>query len=104
MHYGNRLKWLIKNKGFFQKDIAAALNVPENTLSDWTAKEFPPLERIEAVCSVLQIPVSRFFIDPDNDLSIEPTARESELLRIFNDFSEEQQEKVLRMLELMKEF
>jgi transcriptional regulator with XRE-family HTH domain len=103
MNYGNRLKWLIKNKGFSQREIAAELGVPESTLSDWTVKDYPSLEHIEAVCRVLQIPVSRFFAE-DSDQYVEVSLQEQELLKVFNTFSDEQKEKLLEVVDILKGF
>jgi transcriptional regulator with XRE-family HTH domain len=101
MHYGNRLKWLIKNKGFSQRDVAADLSVAESTVSEWTVKEFPPLEAVASVCRVLEIPVSRFFAE-DSDQFVEVSPEEMQLIKVYGEFSEEQKEKVMRMIELLK--
>jgi transcriptional regulator with XRE-family HTH domain len=101
MHYGNRLKWLIKNKGFTQKDVAVTLGVPETTLSDWTVKEFPPLEAVESICGILQIPVSRFFAE-DTDQFIEVSTEEMQLIKSFGEFTEERQRELLRVIEILK--
>lgn len=104
MHYGNRIKWLIKNKGFSQREIATALDVPETTLSNWTLTEYPGIEAVESVCGVLGISVSRFFADLDSDSVIEVTAQERALIKAFGEFSEEQREKLLRIVEGLKGF
>jgi transcriptional regulator with XRE-family HTH domain len=101
--YGNKLKWLIKNKGFSQREIAAALDISESTLSYWTHMPYPSVESIEAICNILKIPISRFFVDLDNDSTVEITPQEARLLKIFNEFPEEKREAVLRILEGIRE-
>jgi len=101
--YGNKLKWLIKNKGFSQREIAAELDIPESTLSDWTHMPYPAIESIEAICSILKTPLSRFFADLESDSTVEITPQEARLLKIFNEFPEEKREAVLRILEGMRD-
>ncbi|PKL17923.1 MAG: hypothetical protein CVV49_08495 [Spirochaetae bacterium HGW-Spirochaetae-5] len=103
MNYGSRLKWLIKNKGFSQRDIAADLGVPESTMSHWTTTDYPPLDQIESICKILQIPVSRFFAE-DSDSYVEVSPEEMELLKVFGEFSEEQREKLLEVIDILKGF
>lgn len=101
MNYGNRLKWLIKNKGFSQRDIAADLSVPESNMSHWTSIDYPPLEIIESACRVLEIPVSRFFAE-DSDQLIEVSPEEMQLLKAFGEFPEERKRELLRIVEILK--
>jgi len=103
MNYGSRLKWLIKNKGFSQRDIAVELGVPESNMSYWTTTDYPPLDQIESICRILQIPVSRFFAE-DSDQYVEVSPQEQELLKVFNAFSDEQKEKLLKLIEVLKEW
>jgi len=103
MHYGNKLKWLIKNKGLSQRDVAQRLNVPETTLSGWTLNEYPPLDAIESVCRVLQIPVSRFFAE-DSDSYVEVSPEEMQLLKAFGEFPEERRKELLRIIEMLKKW
>jgi len=103
MNYGSRLKWLIKNKGFSQRDIAVELGVPESTMSHWTTTDYPPLDQIESICRILQIPVSRFFAE-DSDQYVEVSLQEQELLKVFNTFSDEQKEKLLEVVDILKGF
>jgi len=93
MNYGQQLKWLIRNKGLSQRDVAKGINVPEMTLSNWTRMEFPPLEGIISICKFLQEPLSRFFLDE------EPfTNQEKELFKEFSRFSIDQQERIIALL------
>jgi len=103
MNYGNRLKWLIKNKGFSQREIALSLDVPESTLSDWTSLEYPSLESIESICVILQIPLSRFFAE-DSDSFVEVSAEEMQLLMAFGEFSEERKIEILKVIDILKGF
>lgn len=104
MKYGKKLKWLIKNKGFSQKDIALKLDIPESTLSNWITKDNPDIESIEAVCRALKVPLSHFFSDPDKDSLIEVTDQERELLKAFREFSDDRRVKVLRIVKELGEF
>jgi len=101
MHYGNKLKWLIKNKGLSQRDVAQRLNVPETTLSGWTLNEYPPLDAIESVCSILQIPISRFFAE-DSDLYVEVSPDEMQLLKAFWEFPEGRKRDLLRIIDILR--
>lgn len=103
MNYGTRLKNLIKNKGYSQKEIAAMLNVPETTLSDWTIKDVPPLESIVSVCNILQVSVSRFFSE-EGESFVELTSQERDLVKAFGEFTEEKRRDLLRILEILKGF
>jgi len=64
---------------------------------------YPAVELIEAICRILNIPLSRFFTDLDNDSTVEITPREARLIKIFNEFPEKKREAVLRILERMLE-
>lgn len=97
MNYGYKIKWLIKNKGLSQRDVAKGINVPEMTLSNWTRMEFPPLEGIVLVCNYLQEPLSRFFLDEDAF-----TVQEKELFEEFSRFSPDQQGLIISMLKGFK--
>jgi len=101
--YGKKLKWLIKNKGFSQRDIAIKLGLPESTISALMYKEFPDLEKIDAICKVLNVPISRIFLS-DTDSLIEVTEQERELLTAFRDFSDSKKVKVLRIVKDLGEF
>lgn len=101
--YGKKLKWLIRNKGFSQRDIAARLGLPESTVSALMYKEFPDLEKIDAICKVLNVPISRIFMS-DTDNIVEVTDQERDLLKAFRGFSEERRVKVLRIIKELGEF
>jgi len=101
MNYGDRLKWIIKNRGFSQRDVALKLGIAETTLSPWISKEFPPLEAIESVCRILQIPVSRFFAE-DSDSYVEVSAEEMQILKAFGEFPEERKSELMRIIEILR--
>lgn len=73
----------------------------ESTVSEWTAKEFPPMEAIVSVCRVLEIPVSRFFAE-DSDQFVEVSAEEMQLLKAYGEFPEERRRELLRIVEILK--
>jgi transcriptional regulator with XRE-family HTH domain len=101
MNYGDRLKWIIKNRGFSQRDVSLKLGIAETTLSTWISKEFPPLEAIESVCRILEIPVSRFFAE-DSDSYVEVSGEEMQILKTFGEFPEERRRGLLRIIEILR--
>lgn len=92
MNFGNKIKWIIKNRGLSQREVAAMIEVPESTLSRWTSMDYPDLKDIEAICKALDIPLYRFFSDVD--LSV----NEKELLRAFGKLSPDQQARLIEFL------
>lgn len=66
--YGSKLKELIKERGFSQKQVAALLAVSETTFSGWCTGEYPPLDAIERVCNVIGVPIYRVFVD-ENEIA-----------------------------------
>lgn len=99
-----RLKNLLKNQGMTQRQLAERLGINEKTLSDRLNRDLITVTELLEILKVLEYPVGRFLVDYDADKLVEIDARERELLKLFREFSEEQREKVLRMLEIMKGF
>ncbi len=63
MNYGKRLKEIIDASEFSQKDIAKKVGVTPQGVSTWKKKSFPPLEAIDTICGLVNIPVWEFFVE-----------------------------------------
>ena len=92
---------MIKNSGYTQKELAALLNVSESTLSRWVLKEAPELEGVIAVCKTLNVPLSKFFSDPKEEI-IALTAAEKEMLDLFAKLPADRQQALIEFIRRWK--
>ncbi len=104
MKYGWKLRYLIKEKGFNQEEIAKKIDVSKSTLSFWVNSEYPPLHGIEKICEVLNIDLYKFFMgerDLDNILppGIEPY--HIEFIRKLNSLPKEKRLEILRAFDML---
>ncbi len=68
MNYGKKLKETIAASEFSQNDIAPKVGVTPQGVSSWTKKSYPPLEAIETICKIVNIPVWEFFIEDTREI------------------------------------
>lgn len=86
--WGTKLKNLLKDKGYTQKQLSEALGIPESSFSVWINSSYPPLEFIEQICGFLHLPLWRFFA-PDDLVIPEMLPEEKEVIRLFQLFPDE---------------
>ena len=57
------------NKDLTQKDLAKRLNVSNKTVSNWeNGRSVPKADKIEALCSILEMPYDQINFLPRNHL------------------------------------
>ncbi|MCP4135537.1 MAG: helix-turn-helix domain-containing protein [bacterium] len=93
--YGERLRKLRKESGKTQIDIAKSLEINQSSLSDIEKMEYPPLNRIEEICEIFEIPVWKFFASGEINLP-DLTPQQKEWNILFNKIPEELQKIVLK--------
>ncbi len=99
-----KLKNLLKNRKMTQRQLAERLGVNEKTLNRRLQDDLITVTELLEILKILDYPVGRFLVDYDSDKLVEVDAREKELLRLFREFSEEQQVTVLRIVKELKSF
>lgn len=97
--YGSKLKKIIKERGYSQKEIAKKINVPESTISSWINSENPPLDAIDKVCKAVNLKLWEFFITSENELKeYYPNwihEEQIEFLKAFNQLPSRKRELIL---------
>lgn len=63
--YGQRIKDFREKSKIGQRELAEKMGIAQPSLSNLENSIHPPLDRIEQVCEILNIPLWRFFA-PDN--------------------------------------
>lgn len=72
MNYGERLKTIRKKAGLSQKELGEKLGFHQGTVSAWEKSSYPPLDAIEKICRLLEIPVYEFFFTEKDKEGIIP--------------------------------
>ncbi len=86
--YGQRIKDLRAKANMSQGDLAKALKIAQPSLSDLEKSTYPPLNRIEQVCEIINIPVWQFFA-PDDVVVPKVTEEQAEWNDLFDELPAE---------------
>ncbi|MEI8634702.1 helix-turn-helix transcriptional regulator [Vibrio sp. PP-XX7] len=98
-----RLKQARKAMGLSREAVAEAMHKSPHTIKSWEAANRQPrnMREIEKLCRLLNITV-HWYLDGTKPIHpIRTMTTEHELLTLFSELSEEQQEAVLRMMRVM---
>ena len=98
------LQLYMRNRRITQRSVAEKLGLNEKTFSQRLRFDVLTVQELQEICRVLDVPASRFLTDYSSDKMIEVSALERELVQVFREFSDEQQETVLRIVKDIKEF
>lgn len=63
--FGKKLQLMFKRQGWTQKQIADKLSVSQQTISAWVNAAYPPLDAIESICTLFDVPMWQFFAPED---------------------------------------
>jgi transcriptional regulator with XRE-family HTH domain len=80
--WGYRLSDIRKKKGLTQYELADKAGIPRSNISAWESSAYPPLENIERICNILDVPLSHFFT-PENIVIPDLTPEEAEYFNLF---------------------
>lgn len=94
IHWGRRIKEVIKKSGQRQSKIAKGMNISPQVLSGWIKKASPNLKQIQAICDYLYIPIWEFF-KPEGMSTEALTPEEIEWLQPFKHLPRSLQVKVI---------
>lgn len=90
MNFGDTLKTLIEERDITQKELAAKLNIAPSTVSSYVQNtREPDFAILKSIAKFFDVSIDYLL---DYRSGNETTYKEAELMRIFRNLSEEQQE------------
>lgn len=100
----DRLKQARKAAGFSRAKVAQAMHKSPYTVKAWETTERKPrtMREVKRLCSLLNIRVEWYLAGEGSMRPVKTEAREQELLALFSELTDEQQEAVLGMLRVMR--
>lgn len=101
-NWGNRIQTLLNEKGIKQKELAKKINVTPSNISQLVGNSYPPIEKIEQICSALNIKLWEFFYEADTEMPdyvrLGLSEIDLEILKKIKKLPFEKQEKFWEML------
>ena len=101
MDVNDKLKMLLKNRGWTEYKLSKYSGLSESTIGNiFSRNTVPSISTLEAICKAFGITLSQFFSDDENEL----VELNDELKELFNDWmtlSKEQKEAVRHLLKTM---
>ncbi len=89
MNFGERLRYLIKEKNLTQKEVANKLNIAPSTLGSYVQnKREPDFITLKHIANFFNVSIDYLL---DNCMARNESKNESELLRVFRLLTSEQQ-------------
>ncbi|MDO4266630.1 MAG: helix-turn-helix domain-containing protein [Eubacteriales bacterium] len=92
-----------KTRNWTEYTLSQRAGLPQSTISTWYRKDLQPsVASIEKVCGALDISLSQFFADYQDDGTVVLNDEQKELLTVWDRLSGEQRSSVLQMLEALQ--
>ncbi len=95
--YGDRLRNYRKQEGYSQKDISAALDVPQSSVSAYEKQIFPSLEYAHKFAAYIGTPLDEILFPEQRPPEIDLSEQEKELLLTFRSLSEKDKHTLLKV-------
>lgn len=87
-------------RGWTEYQLAERSGLPQSTISSWYRKEIvPTVPSLEKICNAFGITLSQLFAEDEEAVTL--TDPQKKLLRYWARLSKEQQEAVIKLLELL---
>lgn len=100
MDYLNKLKFLMKQHGLNENQLAKKADVPQSTINSLFQKSnLPTISTLEALLEALDITLSEFFYDETRMKKLE--LEEQNLLRNWSLMTKEQKHCMLKLIDLL---
>ncbi|EDQ2394515.1 TPA: helix-turn-helix domain-containing protein [Salmonella enterica] len=102
-----RIKKVLMNEGWSQSELARRIGVSQQTAQRWVSGiASPTTSNMDKLSEITGYPSYWFMLPPEeSDLpdSMKLSAKQQELLRTFNEFPNEEQDSILKELQMEKE-
>ncbi len=100
MDYLNKLKFLMKQHGLNENQLAKKADVPQSTINSLFQKSnLPTISTLEALLEALDMTLSEFFYDETRTKKLE--LEEQNLLRNWRLMTKEQKRCMLKLIDLL---
>lgn len=112
MTIGERILYIIKEKGMTQKDFSFKTGIPQSTMSSWKSrKQIPGMDKLQIICDTLN--VDPYYIISGTEcentrtvdyLRIDKAGQEYDLIMEFRELDENQKNRLVGYLHGIRNF
>lgn len=105
-----RIKKVLTDEGWSQSELARRIGISQQTVQKWVSGiTSPTTSNMDKLSEITGYPIYWFMLPPEGDdqvatpESMKLSAKQQELLRIFSEFPDEEQDSILKELQAEKE-
>ncbi|ENW9431944.1 helix-turn-helix domain-containing protein [Salmonella enterica] len=105
-----RIKKVLTDEGWSQSELARRIGISQQTVQKWVSGiTSPTTSNMDKLSEITGYPIYWFMLPPEGDNqvatpeSMKLSAKQQELLRIFSEFPDEEQDSILKELQEEKE-